>query len=334
MKTKRADWPYCGVDPDKIREAEPVFDHTALQLFSHYVKERYEIHIQKDVLNSPRPWTTDRILQTFKFTNVRREHDPTTRWLITHIINHPDLTYRQKVLNIILYRGYNRIETAEVIGMPIAFGGSVPISAYTDKIDNYCLENPEYKPFTNAFMVSGFLRPLYAKFKTKSPSVVIKFVEFLDQDKDFFVNFTRCLNQSRVVRYLQTIEGISTFLAYQIFVDCTYLQDFPFSENEYTLCGPGARKGINCLFQDKDGMGYEECVFWMRNNWERMMAAVEDEDQRFIPSIHMSDLRPYDRTMNVMSLENCMCEFSKYYRTAMGTGQPRNHYTPRTRKEF
>lgn len=43
----------------------------------------------------------------------------------------------------------------------------------------------------------------------------------------------------------------------------------------------------------------------------------------------MIDLKHYDRVMNVMSLENCFCEFSKYYKACTNTGRPRAIYKPK-----
>jgi len=334
MKTKRADTAYCGVRAQAVKSAEPAFDKDILLMFSHYLKERYNIHLLKDVQHQKRPWTKDPILKTFKFTNVRREHDPTTRWVITHIINHPWLTYKQKVFNIILYRGYNKIETAELLDMPIPFGDDcLPMSYYKDRLNKYCDENPDYKPFTNAFMTSGFTRMLHDQFGTKQHSVLIDWIEHLYYDKTFFYTLIRCVSPKQVIELLTSINGVSSFLAYQIFVDFTYLEDFPFSENEYTLCGPGAKRGLERLVSDPDGLTPEELVFWMRDNWDRLMLVLPEED-RFYPQDYMTDLKPYDRCMNVMSIENCLCELYKYYKATTKSGRPRNKYRPRKRKEF
>ena len=39
-----------------------------------------------------------------------------------------------------------------------------------------------------------------------------------------------------------------------------------------------------------------------------------------------SDLPEGERTINVMSLENCFCEISKYLKAHYGTGRPRVKY--------
>ena len=52
------------------------------------------------------------------------------------------------------------------------------------------------------------------------------------------------------------------------------------------------------------------------------------KQREYDPYKLFSDLPIYDRCINVMSLENCMCELSKYIKAVKGTGRPRNKYTP------
>ena len=51
-----------------------------LDRFIYWQKERERIRVQKEVLKQPPPWTDDPILQEFKFCQVFREDDRTTRF--------------------------------------------------------------------------------------------------------------------------------------------------------------------------------------------------------------------------------------------------------------
>jgi hypothetical protein len=53
--------------------------------FCYWQEEREIIRLQKEESNLPPPWTDDPILQEFKFCQVFREDDRTTRWFRTHI---------------------------------------------------------------------------------------------------------------------------------------------------------------------------------------------------------------------------------------------------------
>jgi hypothetical protein len=86
-------------------------------------RERYNILIKKTV-GQPKPWTEDRIFQAWRFCNVHREHDKTTKWLADHIrkplceeykdTQNPDLILKI-VEATVIFRWFNRIETGETI---------------------------------------------------------------------------------------------------------------------------------------------------------------------------------------------------------------------------
>lgn len=325
MKSKPKDTPYCGVDKEKIETAKPVYDLEDLNLFMDYLRKRYRIHVRKDVMRREPPWTKDEVLKQYRFTNIRREHDRETRWLIKNISENAFLTYRQKILNTILFRMFNKHETMEIMGAPFKFEGVWHCTDARNALKAYHKEHPDYVFFTGAFITSGLKINLHKRYPDEpfAPAYVVKHMEELNTN-GLFNRLKACKNPDEVCRELETIQGIGTFLAYQIFVDFTYIKDYPFSENEFTIAGPGCRNGLNRLFKGTDGMTYEECLFWLRDNWDNLRK--ETGKHFFDPQKEMVDLKRYDRIMNVMSLENCFCEFSKYYRTVKGQGKPKNNY--------
>lgn len=329
MKNKPKDTPYCGVDKDKIKRASPELDMLALRRFLEYINERYAIHIKKDVQHKKPPYTDNKILHKFRFTNVRREHDRETLWLINNITDNAFLTYRQKILNVILFRLYNKHETLEIIGAPFKFEGVWNPYPSIKLLKEFAKENPKFVLFTNAFITGGLKLALKKRYPKEKfvPALPLKFMEDLN-NSNFFEDLNRCKNQQEVFTLLSGLSGIGDFLAYQIFVDFTYIEEFPFSENEFTVAGPGCKKGLDFLFKNRVGLSYEECLFWLRDNWDKIQTLVPQKF-RFDPQNKMIDLKQCDRRMNVMSLENCFCEFSKYYRAVNNMGRPRNNYKPR-----
>lgn len=110
-------------------------------------------------------------------------------------------------------------------------------------------------------------------------------------------------------RMYDDIEGLGPFLAYQIWVDFTYIPEYPFSENHFTVAGPGCRAGIDLMFQDKDGMTHEECIFWLRDNQDAVYGPLGYNREEF-----WSAEEPWDRHLNIMAGENMFCELQKYTR--------------------
>ena len=322
MKYKEADVPYCGVNAKKIKRAEPVVSEKAMLMLYQYIKERYKIHVRKDVEKLPKPWTTNEILLNYKFTNVRREHDTETTWLIENIATNKNLSYDNKLMNCILFRLYNKKETMELIGGPVNFDNFNP-EDHRGLIETFIEANPQIPLFTTAFYTSGTKMGMMKYIEEENPAMrTLYYVKYL-YEHGILDRIKAAENQQEAFKALTSFFGIGDFLGYQMFVDMTYIKKFPFSENEFTVAGPGCRMGLDFLFVDKDGMSYEECLFWLRDN-------IDDEFRRrefkWNPKKLMVDVPEGERCLNIMSLENCFCEFSKYYRASEGISRPKNRY--------
>lgn len=326
MKNKPADTLYCGVNKKRIKKAQPVLNERNLLYLYNFIKRRYVIHLRKDVLKKDPPWTTDRVLRDFRFTNIRREHDKESKWVIEHITSNPELSYEDKLLNVILFRLYNKHETAELISMPFKFSETPDWNPewYRSLFEAALVEDPKRVFFTAAFHTVGMKNTLKkVTGESYAPMRILKFIKILINE-GLVDDIKACTNQQEVYQTLTDYNGIGRFLAYQFYVDMTYIAEFPFSENEFTVAGPGCVMGLNYLFEDRDGMSYEECLFWLRDNLDRLF--VEELGKDWDAKRVFWDLPEEDRCFNVMSLENCFCELSKYIRAKDGTGRPRKRY--------
>lgn len=312
MRNKPADILYGGLDPERIKSAKPQFHPEHLEMFREFVLERYAIHVKKDVLNQPAPWTENPILKEFKFTNVRREHDKTTKHLLSALEANKGSSYNDKLMNIIMYRLFNKMETFDLIGW-IDWG-----KYDDDKVKSALMKAPDgYIYFTNAFYTTGMRQGMNRQYPEEEFKP-INIPRVLNRDKLKLVKaIKKATKPMDVMDALKQLDGVGDFLAYQIFVDFTYLEEFPWSENEFVVCGPGCTWGLSELFSDHGGLTYDELLFWLRDNCP---FTQEELDSLMI------DLPEYDRNMNIMSLENCMCELSKYVRAKEGTGRPKNKY--------
>lgn len=326
MRNKPADTPYCGVDNRRIKKAQPVLNERNLLYLYNFIKRRYVIHLRKDVLKKDPPWTNDEVLRDFRFTNIRREHDKETKWVIEHITSNPELSYEDKLLNVILFRLYNKHETAELISMPFKFSETPNWNPewYRSLFEAALIDDPKWVFFTAAFHTIGMKNTLRrVTGENYAPMRILKFIKILIGE-GLVDDIKACTNQQGVYQTLLNYNGIGRFLAYQFYVDMTYIDDFPFSENEFTVAGPGCIMGLNYLFEDRDGMSYEECLFWLRDNLDRLF--IEELGKDWDAKRVFWDLPEEDRCFNVMSLENCFCELSKYIRAKDGTGRPRKRY--------
>lgn len=342
MKTKQRDTRYCGVDRERIASAKPTISTVSLVHFREFITERYKIHVKKDVLKLEKPWTENPILQQYKFTNVRREHDKQSRELIRRVSTNPKLSLEEKIANTFLFRAWNNADTFETFGGPwklnVIYDPLTKESAravYREAMQ----EDPERLWFSSAYNQGGTkqswkrLNPDDSERTPAEPDIPLRVFHvgvWLGRDK-VIQRILASKNQERCFEIIKSVRGFADFLAYQVFVDLTYIDDFPFSENEFVIAGPGCKRGMDRLFLDRDDMTYEECLFWLRDRFDKLMSWLDrkghwPEDDPWDPSELFMDLEPHDACMNVMSLENCFCEFSKYTKALDGTGRPKVRY--------
>ena len=338
MKTKKADIPYCNVRQDVIENAKPTINWENVYHFRTFVIDRYKVHKRKDIQHLLAPWTKNPILQEFKFTNVRREHDKQTQYLLQHITNNPSLTLEDKIANSIIFRAWNNLETFRDFGFPYRCK-----KLYSPKLKErvrplfHSLQNQQQDRlwFTNAFHLSGpkdmwgyvSADPQCEEREPEVPLRPFNIGVYLGE-MGLVEKLLKCKSQLEAFETIKLLRGFANFLAYQVYVDLTYIPEFPFSENEFTVAGPGCKKGINFIFTNKGGMNYEECLFWLRDRinmtseggynlfkndeLNRIEAEKGFPHRVYNPTQLFDDLPEEERYMNVMSIENCMCELGKY----------------------
>lgn len=350
MKVKEHDVLYCGVREEVIRNAMPTLNWENVYHFKTFVVDRYRVHKKKDVKKLSAPWTKNPVIREFKFTNVRREHDRQTRYLIDNIIKNDELTLEDKIVNCFMFRAWNNWDTLKDFGFPYS-AKKLYNPKLKEKVRPVYLKLAAGDPgrlwWSNAYNQGG------TKMAWSYPEMDLSLVRENETKKEELIDLRpfhvgmwlgeysivekllSAKNQQECFEVIKSIKGFADFLAYQVFVDLTYIPEFPFSENEFVVAGPGCKRGLDLIFEDKDGMTYEECMFWLRdaiNDCSIPLFSTSDLDEFddgmpiYEPMKLFSDLPKYDRKMNVMSIENCMCELSKYIKAVNGTGRPRNKY--------
>jgi hypothetical protein len=359
MKDKALDVPYCGVREEKIKSAKPVLSPTHTRLSYEWMRDRYQIHVKKDVQRLPAPWTDNPILRQVKFCNVRREHDRQSLNLINNIVKNDALGMADKMFNCVLFRMFNLWDPIQAIGgaMTIKEFAKINLDATRERLQKF--EADGGKVFTNAFNTGGLKQCLafpemvvnhkeqrfggmmvnlickdgstqnmdYKEAKAIAeaepdfytiegwepymPMRVIRSLKaFVNKYPNYFHDLLRLDTPLEVYqRMYDDIEGLGPFLAYQIWVDFTYIPGYPFSENHFTVAGPGCRAGIDLLFLNKDGMTHEECIFWLRDNQDAVYGPLGYNREEF-----WSEEEPWDRHLNIMAGENMFCELQKYTR--------------------
>lgn len=263
----------------------------------HFAAERQEIFFKRLKGEDP-PWTTDPILQEYRFCNAYRASDRVSQFLIKDVIYNKKFPAEDTLLRIILFRLFNKIETWEKLENKF---GDLNLKDFNkdqiSKFLNIQMENGE-KIYGNAFILAAAKVFGYDKkhdnhlalieniFKSNKSSTLLN----SNSLKDLFNN-------------LKELPLIGDFMAYQIAIDLNYSELFNFSENDFTIAGPGAVRGIKKIFPDADKSEFKEKIMFM----------VENQDKEF-ERLGIKFKYLFGRKLQAIDCQNLFCETDKYSR--------------------
>lgn len=282
----------------------PELNADELFMFFEYILERFSIQLKKD-RGDPFPWTEYQILQDNSFTCNRRIDDKTTKWLLNNITNNSSLSDEDKVWKSLIFRTYNKIETAELINLVNA--------TYEELRDKYSfiLDEVEGDVFTRAYKninIKYANKDKYPKHTWK-PVALLRILDLRDRyngsvPAELFSNPEEALEW-----IINNMSGVGNFIGYQLLLDLMYLECIPYSNNCFVMTGPGSQAGIDRIFIDKDGMSYEDCVCYLTYNFEELCQKGHDKEFQYSLIRHiLKDENAYC----VSDVQNMLCEFSKF----------------------
>lgn len=275
-----------------------------------YIVERESIRVKKEA-GEPRPWTKDKILDTYKFTNVFRIYDRTTQKLLELYTYATKSTDEVTLLHCGIYRYFGTWEFAHDLGwtekITKGFFRHMALVAQTRL-------NAGVKTFTGAYVVTSGGR------SEPKVNVVTRYLERLWFCADLI---TKKMHEARSweagYRELTKLEGFGGFgfMAKEVLQD--YLLCRPGmwckDRNTWSPMGPGARRGINRLLGRPVNSPGNEVFF---------IADLIKVHGRVNVELVGTGIKP----LTAHDVQFCLCEFDKYERTRLGQGHPRNRYTP------
>jgi hypothetical protein len=289
----------------------------ASQFFA-YATERYKIFLDKEA-GKPKPWTQDKILQTYRFCNIFREDDVVTRYMRrTIMMENYDVGL---VGATVISRLINRPSTlSKLIGT-----GSV----MDDLLYRWvCIQDHELwsamvrerlegvQPIINgAYIVSttGGMNKLDGLLHCFKP-VLAEAIEL--QEK---MEKPGCTLQ-HACELLQQFPHIGAFLSYEIVTDLrhTILQNAP-DIMTWANPGPGAARGLGRVMGigvNHFNRGSKKDVAEMMFHMQTLLKLSKDDNlwNQNYPSWEMREV------------EHTLCEFDKYERARLGEGSPKQQY--------
>lgn len=279
---------------------DDVFD-----LYWYFAAERQAI-FERRLRHEPPPWTRDSILSTFKFCNVYRASDRVSQYLIRSVIYDDATTGSEadRLFQIVAFRLFSKVETWREI---TAFLGRSPlISDLEDRSFIAALENAKRRRgtlYTGAFILCATDAYDQGGIKHLNHVELLRHMFVRDPITDRLLHAP---SLRFVVDALREYPLIGDFMSYQLAVDLNYSPFVNFSENDFTLPGPGALRGIKKAFVSLGEYSPAETVTWMVDH-------QEEEFRRRGLSFGGLNGRP----LHAIDCQGLFCEIDKYCREAL-----------------
>lgn len=295
-----------------------------LPLFA-WMTERHAVFLRRQE-GALKPWTSDPVLQQYRFCNVFRELDTTTIWIRENIrepyANHPNLWFM-----LAMARTFNRIEfLKQIVGDPIHWpkGESFDLRDLAGFADaEIAAGRPVY---TGAYMIRAESDPKKPWYNWSKQRYICEIV--LGRLWDDQAEWRHLLREDHVPP--NTLEGIWNFLtrrrtyvgwgpfmAYEVVTDLRWTRYLRDARDIFTWAnaGPGALRGLSRLSND-GALGKlprpAEALLMMRE-----ILMLSRDISNFPPSF------PY---LEMRDIEHSLCEYDKYERVRRGEGKPRSRY--------
>lgn len=308
-----------------------VINWNNMRMYWYWIAERMNVWYERTILRNPKPWTSDKILQEYSFTNVIRDLDKGTILYINNIlkkIDEPvnDLTKRKKeiVLNTMIYRLFIRKETMDTIGWFFEL----------DKWDEQWtkakaglrkIKKSGEPVFHNAYYINDLHAASPSPDNHDKTENAINLIEtFWKPRLDEIYEFITTHDMKDTLEFLSTLCCVGLFTAYEWVCDFALCHRHTvntlvdWDDDSYVNIGPGNKRGLDYIFVNKGNLNYYQCNFYLRASWKHYMQRYGYYD-RFIdqlPEFMCEDI-------NMRVIEHDLCETSKYLNAYYEIGRPK-----------
>lgn len=281
------------------RLATPVFD-----AYWRFAAERQRIFFCR-LASHPPPWTADPILQKYKFTNAFRASDRVSQYLIRHVIYSKHQESNDLFFRILLFKLFNRISTWELLEKSL---GEIRFVSFSRHRFEQILDK-ELESGGRLYSAAYIMPPVGAENRYKHTG----HLQLLDRMmRDGIVQKIQSAGSfEQVFSILRSYKSVGDFLAYQWTIDLNYSPLINFSEMDFIVAGPGAKRGLRKCFRSTGGVSDAELI--------RVVAESQaDEFQRR----GLDFLSLGGRPLQLIDCQNLFCEIDKYTRIELSGPVP------------
>jgi len=281
---------------------EPTVRPEVFDTYWRFAAERQSI-FHRRATGSPLPWTDDPILSRFKFCNTFRASDRVSQYLIRQVIHGPmadGVSAEDMFLRIALFRLFSKESTWEAL--EATTGGVCAATLDTDRLGAVLASKKAQGPIYTAAFILCAANPYGFTAKHRNH---LELVRRMLGPGGIGGDIARARSLGEVYELLLAWPMFGPFLAYQVAIDLNYSEHLDFSEDEFTVPGPGAVRGLKKVFLDFGGHRPEALI-------QRMVEQQEAHFERL--GIDFEDL--FGRRLHAIDCQGLFCETDKYSRVA------------------
>jgi hypothetical protein len=279
---------------------EPLPRPEVYRAYWAFAGERQSI-FEARLSHKPAPWTDDPILQRHRFCNVFRAADRVSQHLIQHAVyGEPNLTEEDIFLRVTLHRLFSRPATWELLE---AHFGRIDVAGFDAERYDAALQTALLagrKLYTGAFILCAN-RAFGHERKHRNHLALLE--AMLADGLPGRIASAATLRD--VFDELRSWPLIGPFMAYQLAIDLNYSPLLEFSEDDFTVPGPGALRGLAKVFLDLGSLRPADAVHWL-------------VEQQHVVTEQLGLVPPalFGRPLHAIDCQNLLCEVDKYCREA------------------
>jgi hypothetical protein len=277
----------------------PVLRKNLYDAYWRFAAERQSVFFRRLRGEQP-PWSDDPILQTYKFCNAYRASDRVSQFLIRDVIYQPGFTAEDTLLRIILFRLFSKIETWQLLE---GTHGQICVATFAPDDYGETLDQAMSRGeaiYTSAFILCANNTYGYSRKHRNHLALVDAMLQ-----SQLPRRIAAAKSLKEVYHLLIYYPLIGPFMAYQLAIDINYSQLTDFDENDFTMPGPGAIRGITKCFLDLGSRSMAGIVHWM----------VDRQEQEF-DRLGLTFQSLFGRPLHAIDCQNLFCEVDKYARGA------------------
>jgi hypothetical protein len=286
--------------PAPLAELEPTL---VFEAYWRFIAARFGIYLRR-LRGEPPPWTSDPVLNRYKFTNVFRATDRVSQEGIRISLDPLSAgSLEEQFFRIILFKLFNKIETWQAL---TRFLGEEPrlLNFDPDHYDDILeeLRARKVKIYSAAYMMPG-------PSDYRVEGIVRKHSMHLHMLADMLeAGIPRRLREAgsleRAYHVLREVRMLGPFLAYQLLIDVNYGPHLNYGENEFIVPGPGAKEGIKKCFRNPGKRAEADIII--------LVTTYQDACSRVVTGADAPTL--FGRPLQLIDIQNCFCEVAKMSR--------------------